>query len=433
MACLATSLSLLCACSESVEDPASSPSEEPKVDHALFLGPIKSDPATHMDNAPQLPQLAFVAYSDGLARGGTWREHPLMHDFNGDDRDDLIASNREEDGLNAWRAPSAEAGGWDLSIEGLPRDMMYGGSDAGDLDGDGDPDLVFGSHLDGLRVFLNGGDLQWTESSSQHESPFRMLDVSLGHLDADEHLDVVGIGHFTGTGAGAFLGLGDGSFRLLPESKTIFREMTFGTVVELADLDGDGDDDLFFCCEEGPRVFRTQLGEEGLSWTPASVGLPRSSIGNIARACLPADLDGDGTPELIAGQLTDPSVPEDARLTAGVYSWDQESERWDLVESGLPTRLSVTDAAASDFDGDGHTDILLVTVEEGAVIYRGDGALHFTLAGQIARVPNPRVALGDANGDGRVDVCILHGATKSRPDGGGVQVFLNTADAWIDR
>ena len=81
--------------------------------------------------------------------------------------------------------------------------MMYGGSDAGDLDGDGDPDLVFGSHLDGLRVFINGGDLQWTESSSQHENPFRMLDVCLGHLDGDEHLDVVGIGHFAGTGAGA--------------------------------------------------------------------------------------------------------------------------------------------------------------------------------------------------------------------------------------
>ena len=55
------------------------------------------------------------------------------------------------------------------------------------------------------------------------------------------------------------------------------------------------------------------------------------------------------------------------------------------------------------------------------------------LAGQIASAPNPRIALGDANGDGLVDICMLHGATKSIPDGGGVQVFLNSDDAWTER
>ena len=67
------------------------------------------------------------------------------------------------------------------------------------------------------------------------------------------------------------------------------------------------------------------------------------------------------------------------------------------------------------------------------MIYRGDGALQFTFAGQVSHAPNPRIALGDANADGRVDVCMLHGATKSNPDGGGVQVFLNTALAWTER
>ena len=382
---------------------------------------------------PKLPILPFVQQSQGLASGGTWREHPLLHDFNGDDRADLIASNREEDGLNAWRAPSSKGEAWELAIEGFPRNLMYGGSDAGDLDGDGDSDLVFGAHSDGLRVFLNGGDLKWTESPSQHKRPFRMLDVCLGHLNDDDHLDVVGICHFSNTGACVYLGDGKGSFRHLPESESIFNSTTFGTVINLADLDGDGDDDLFFCCEKGPRVFRTQVGSEGLSWTPSSKGLPTTSIGNIARACFPADLDGDGLPELVAGQLTDPKTPRDELLTAAVYAWDPGTEIWELAESGLPTHNSVTDAATADFDGDGHVDILLVSIEEGAVIYRGDGALGFTFAGQIVRNPNPRVALGDANGDGRVDVCMLHGATKSRPDGGGVQVFLNTAEAWRDR
>lgn len=430
--CLAA-IALFCCCSQAETPEKTSEPEGPAPGKQLFLGPREGASGAKKPALPDLPKVSFVQHSRGLAVGGTWREHPLLHDFNGDGNADMVASNREEDGLNTWIAPTSEGGDWSLVTEGLPRDLMYGGSDAGDLDGDGDPDLVFGSHLDGLRVFLNGGELQWTESPSEHDNPFRMLDVCLGNLNADEHLDVVGIGHFSDSGAGVFLGLGDGTFRRAPESETIFEASTFGTVIELSDLDGDGDDDLFFCCKAGPRVFLTEQTEEGLTWTPSSAGLPTTSIGNIVRACLPADLNGDGTPELVVGELTDPNMSEDLRRTAAVYSFDQANARWDLVDSGLPTHLSVTDAASADLDGDGHADIVLVSIEEGVMIYRGDGTLRFTSVGQVSRAPNPRVALGDANGDGRVDICMLHGATKSNPDGGGVQVFLNTAMAWTER
>ena len=430
MALGATSLVLLGSCTEPQEPPKSNPAPDVRERSTLFLGPSPESSRRAQGELPQIRALAFVEHSFGLASGGSWREHPLLHDFDGDSAADLVASNREEDGLNAWRAPNSKGASWTLSIEGLPRDLMYGGCDAGDLDGDGDSDLVFGSPRAGLRVFLNDGDLHWTESASSHDNPFRMLDVCLGDLNGDDHLDVVGIGHFSGPGAGVFLGDGKGKFRRLPESASIFDSKTFGTVIELADLDADGNDDLFFSCEKGPRVFRTLIGEAGLSWLPSSQGLPTTTIGNICRACVPADLNGDGSPELIAGQLSDPNTAPEDLLTAGVYSWDPATSNWELAQSGLPTHLSIADAAAADFDGDGHMDILLVSIEEGAVIYLGDGALGFTLAGQLCRVPNPRVALGDANGDGRVDVAILHGATKSRPDGGGVQVFLNTAEAW---
>ena len=424
---------LLCCAPPEDNTPPKQPSEGAPSAKGLFLGPQKDAEKAERPGRPDLPRLAFHEHSRGLAVGGTWREHPLLHDFNGDGRDDIVASNREEDGLNAWTAPSGEGGDWTLSITGLPRDLMYGGSDAADLDGDGDQDLVFGAHLDGLRVFLNDGALSWTESSSQHENPFRMLDVRLGDLNGDEHLDVVGIGHFTSNGAGVYLGLGEGRFERAPESDAVFNARTFGTVVELADVDGDGDDDLFFCCKAGPRVFLTDQTEGDLSWTPASEGLPKTSIGNITRACLPVDLDGDGKHELITGELTDPQTPKEQLLTAAVYSFDPESSGWSLVDSGLPSQLSVTDAASADMDGDGHADLVLASIEEGVVVYKGDGALRFTLAGQIASAPNPRIALGDANGDGLVDLCMLHGATKSIPDGGGVQVFLNSDDVWTER
>ena len=101
-----------------------------------------------------------------------------------------------------------------------------------------------------------------------------------------------------------------------------------------------------------------------------------------------------------------------------------------ILSNAHPEAHSVYTA---DMDGDGHADLVLASIEEGVVVYKGDGALRFTLAGQIASAPNPRIALGDANGDGLVDLCMLHGATKSIPDGGGVQVFLNSDDVWTER
>src|SRR6185295_8752886 len=48
-------------------------------------------------------ELPFIEFSEGLPTSGTWLGMPLLQDFNGDGLADLIASNREEDGFNAWR------------------------------------------------------------------------------------------------------------------------------------------------------------------------------------------------------------------------------------------------------------------------------------------------------------------------------------------
>src|SRR5437764_1388116 len=58
--------------------------------------------------APQpkytLPELAFEDHSEGLPTSGTWVGYPLLYDFTGDKHADLVTSNREEDGYNAWES-----------------------------------------------------------------------------------------------------------------------------------------------------------------------------------------------------------------------------------------------------------------------------------------------------------------------------------------
>lgn len=61
------------------------------------------------------PEIGFPKSSGDLPTGGTWREHPLLADFDGDGHLDLVATNREEDGLNIWRGDGQ--GGWTHAVE----------------------------------------------------------------------------------------------------------------------------------------------------------------------------------------------------------------------------------------------------------------------------------------------------------------------------
>src|SRR6185436_9650502 len=145
----------------------------------------------------RFPELPLIEFSEGLPRSGTWLGYPLLFDFNHDGRADLIASNREEDGYNAWMAP--EKGPWIRSIQGLDdRTMAYGPAAAADMNSDGVPDLVLSAHTDAVRIYLNDGAMVWKRSASAIENPYLILDVAIGNINGDALPDVVGIGHFKG-------------------------------------------------------------------------------------------------------------------------------------------------------------------------------------------------------------------------------------------
>lgn len=391
---------------------------------------------------PRFKEIPFEVSLAGLPDCGTWRENPLLADLDGDGRDDLVASNREEDGLNIWR--SSPEGAWELAIDGLPRNLMYGGSDAADLDHDGDVDLVFASHKRTTRVFLNEGPAEakdgegylptWRELCSL-ESPFLALDLTLGNLNGDEHADAISIAQFAvGRGEGAlnvYLGRGDGTFERIHELSTVTGASRDGQQVELADFDHDGLDDLVLTAEKGAQVHLVRIADDGtFFFEDRSEGLPKPpNIGNSLRAVIPADITGDGELEIAFASLADPKIPEGERNNAGVLRWS--GERWEQFDTGLPRDRALSDVEAADFDGDGHCDLLYVGPWWGAVIFLGDGAGGFRVAGMLpGSLPGGRAAIGDVNGDGLVDVALSNTATKRNRDGGGVRVYLNRASIW---
>ncbi len=383
------------------------------------------------DATPELPYLAFVKFDKGLPVGGTWRGYPSLVDFTGDGRADIIVSNREEDGWNAWTSTSLE-GGWERRIEGMPRDMLYGGQDAGDLNGDGHPDLVLVSHTKGLTVFLNDGQMNWTNPNEGRLDPSAMmLDVVLANLDGDEHLDAFGISHFKG-GLKLYLGKGDGKFEFVQNSGDLIGvERAFGMQVEVADLDGDGDDDLIAGTDKGVKVFITERIEGALSWNEISEGLPVPSIGNTVRGLAPGDFNGDGKIDLAWCGLKDPLDAVGEGNHIGVYEWHAESSKWLQFDSGLDSDNAHMDLKAADFNKDGFLDLAAVETATGLTIYLGDGKGGFEKKGLVKDVyGKSKIEVGDVDGDGWTDILVSLQVQKNNRAAGGIWTLLNSPDIW---
>jgi hypothetical protein len=397
------------------------------------LGVPDDQEENNSEHLSRHPELAFTERSEGLPTSGTWIGYPLLFDFNGDGRADLIASNREEDGFSAWMAPSGK-GPWVRCIQGLPRDMGYGPARAADVNSDGKPDLLLSAHSDALRVYLNDGEMHWTQSPAKIENPYLMLDIAVGNLNGDKFPDIVGLAHFKG-GFGVYLGDGAGGFRRLPESSSIVDAANqntplFGHDVELADIDGDGLDDIVAATNHGARVFLTRNGDP-MHWEDISAGLPAPKIGNSLYSVVPGHFTNQKSMEIALCMVGDPSQTGDQRNTIGVYSYDAQQKRWKQIDKGLARDENYRDLRAADFNGDGNLDLIAMSLESGGLIYLGDGKGGFTAKGRLPGIHGKgRIALGDIDGDGRTDVVIAVPAEKPHPESGGVRAFLNRAEIW---
>lgn len=383
------------------------------------------------------PVLAFEARDRGLPVSGTWIGYPFLHDFTGDGRADLVASNREEDGYSTWE--SAADGSWILRNDGppvadgespgLPRDMQYGPASAADMNGDGIDDLVLSAHSDALRIYLNDGQMRWTRSPGAVANAFLFLDIDTGNLDGDAYPDVAAIAHFEG-GAALFLGDGKGGLTRLPESASILPERSMGKDIELGDLDGDGIDDLLIGSNQGLRAILVRPGER-FTFEDISSGLPVPTIGNtIYSVAIGKFLPGD-RPQVAAAIIANPMDKGPERDYVGVWAYDAATKSWKHADSGLERDEPYRDLSAADFDKDGDLDLLTISIESGAVIHLNDGKGHFTAKGRLEGAYNKgRSTVGDVDGDGWIDIVVAIPATKENPAPGRVRCYRNRPEIW---
>ena len=176
-----------------------------------------------------------------------------------------------------------------------------------DLDGDGDLDLALGTWNDGILFYFNAGSAReprWVQDSTRTIRLTRGSNSTpvLVDIDADGDLDL-----FVGEASGELNFYRNDGTRTEPRFVLVsdrFQDIDAGRRSHPAflDVDGDGDLDLFLGREEGGVAFYLNVGT---AREPRFVPAepPVPIPLHPHGAPVFADLDADGRPDLIAGTL----------------------------------------------------------------------------------------------------------------------------------
>lgn len=334
-------------------------------------------------------------------------------DVDGDNDQDLLITGMDPDferTLNLYLNDGSGA----YTIQNVPNlGVRRGSISFADVDGDGDQDLLLtgrrepgpGFSSRTARIFLNDG---FGEFSPNVPSPFKGVDQGTGtfaDIDGDGDQDVL----ITGLGRDPFvrpttkLYTNDGSAGYTEVEETPFAKVSKSSVA-FADVDGDGDQDVFIAGATGV------LSESNLYLNDGSGTFTeiRDSDFNAAKesAVAFADVDGDNDQDvLVSGGAT------------SLYTNDGTGSFTEMTETPfVPFRRGSVDFA--DIDGDGDQDVLItgegfpdpdLQSDQFVLLYTNDGNGGFT---EVEETPFVGVFyssadFADVDGDGDQDVLII--------------------------
>jgi FG-GAP-like repeat len=220
--------------------------------------------------------------------------------------------------------------------------------------------------------------------------------VSLGDIDGDGDLDIV-------LAKGRHWPLldlilrNDGKGRFTTETLSERADRTYSAA--LADIDGDGDLDIVVSNDRPDKKLIYKNDGRGHYLLSGTFGDPNWSTRYITLA----DVNGDDRPDiLVANRGSIPDNPSPSQLCLndghGVFP----------ASSALPTQ-SATVIVAKDFDGDGLVDLLIPHRDGGQnLIFWNDGKASFAKPAPFGPAHSSirTAASADLNGDGKLDVVI---------------------------
>jgi hypothetical protein len=351
---------------------------------------------------------------------GRFHNTSSVADFNGDGKLDVLVSHvhyESESAIFTETVLWTDQGRGRFSPTSLG---YYGPSAAGDLDGDGDPEIALLDQTR-LKIFTNQGGIQAGEPGrfdsrgsiapvEDHGTPGR---VYLGDLDNDGDLDafIAGCCSMAFEAGGELKDYIPSHAWVWTNSLNLSPQPRWNTVslkdlgdlrmrdAALGDLDGDGYLDVF-AAVLAPRLGE-QPGHPDLVLLNDGQGNLRDSGQRLGQANSQAvalgDLDGDGDLDALVGTSQDSLVwINQAGAQGGQAGW---FELAGTLDSGDTHHVFL-----ADFDGDGDLDALIAG-QRRAAIWWNDGQGNFSRGRSHIRYSvKHALAVADFNHDGYADI-----------------------------
>ncbi len=288
----------------------------------------------------------------GLGTETYWNSPDLV-DLDGDNVLDLIYGTasgplvyqvNNGTGSNPSWAENTTLFGGTLDVGGASNPVFY------DFDGDGDLDMISGSNLGDIKYYENIGNVHcpaWQENNSYFASIDHSIyaAVTVGDVDNDGDADVI-VGDLNGslyfhrnTGMG-----------LMEETGHFPGFSVSGwSAPRLLDMDGDGDLDIAVGSDDGTLSYLVNQGDASTpNWVENSSFFNGIDVGSN---CVPsfADYDGDGDYDFAAGNLFG-----DVTYFENGMGWTENTSLF----SDMTVDQNATPALV-DLDADGDLDIVV--------------------------------------------------------------------------
>ncbi|MCE5237451.1 hypothetical protein LLH23_03055 [bacterium] len=276
-----------------------------------------------------------------------------------------------------------------------------------DLRGDGQRQVIYAtaSPGGGARLMVASLDLQevWHHDfpSIPGSAPVRdtggMILWQVAHLSDPRTLDVVVTVRRSFHGSEETYGLsGLDGHELWHRDSQVSERGVGGTPFALADLDGDGLDDVASFYPSLVYILKGTTGQDLVAQDATWEGVPAKPVYNGLP--LAGDFEGTGRSSLF--------FATENRAMTGLVRADGSLVWWDACEAG-PQSLQ----AIGDFDGDGKLEAMGYGYADGVRCYdTASGKVEWRLPAPMAGIPAGS-ASGDLNSDGRDEALFTIGST----------------------